>query len=250
MLIISIKPLNIHLKAGYHFTLPFFSVKVFSFKYKFNYNLKGKHMMNIILRKETQEDYFAVENLTREAFWNVYQPGCDEHLLAHNMRALPCFINELDFVAEVDGNIVGNIIYSKSKVTNPNGTVHDFISFGPISVHPDLQKKGIGAILINHTFEIAEQLGYAVVFITGNPDYYHRFGFVTAFDYDIHLKGVPAEDRAEYFMVKLLKPNAIDGISGVFEFNECFEIDKNQLEEYDEQFSPKVKEKRAGQLFE
>jgi len=198
--------------------------------------------MNIILRNEIEKDYFIVENLTREAFWNVYKPGCDEHLLTHNIRSLPCFIKELDFVAEVDGNIVGNIIYSKAKVTDLNGNNH--------AVHPNYQKKGIGSALINHTFKLAEQLGYTAVFITGNPNYYKRFGFTAAFDYGIHLKGISENDRAEFFMVKLLKPNAIDGILGIFEFDECFEVDKNQLEEFDKQFSPKVKEKRLGQLFD
>ena len=206
--------------------------------------------MNIILRNENENDYFTVENLTREAFWNVYKPGCDEHLLAHNIRSLPCFIKELDFVAEIDENIVGNIIYSKAKVTDLNGNNHEFISFGPVAVHPNYQKKGIGSALINHTFKLAEQLGYTAVFITGNPNYYHRFGFTTAYYYGIQLKGIPENDRAEFFMVKLLKPNALDGISGVFEFDECFEVDKNQLDEFDKQFPPKVKEKRPGQLFE
>ena len=206
--------------------------------------------MNIILRNETEMDYFTVENLTREAFWNVYMPGCDEHLLTHNIRNLPCFIKELDLVAEVDGNIVGNIIYSKAKATDLNGNNHEFISFGPVAVHPDYQKKGIGSALINHTFKLAEQFGYTAVFITGNPEYYQRFGFTAAFDYSIHLKGIPENDRAEFFMVKLLKQNALDGISGVFEFDKCFEVDKNQLDEFDKQFPPKVKEKRPGQLFD
>lgn len=33
----------------------------------------------ITIRPETGDDYRAVENLTREAFWNVYRPGCLEH---------------------------------------------------------------------------------------------------------------------------------------------------------------------------
>ncbi len=206
--------------------------------------------MNIILRNEIEKDYFIVENLTREAFWNVYKPGCDEHLLTHNIRSLPCFIKELDFVAEIDGNIVGNIIYSLSQLTGSNGNTHGFISFGPIAVHPDYQKKGIGSALINHTFRLAEQLGYTAVFITGNPDYYQRFGFTAAFDYGIHLKGIPENERAEFFMVRPLKQNALDGISGILEFDECFEVDQNELQEFDRQFPPKVKEKRPGQIFE
>ena len=30
---------------------------------------------NLIIRRETKQDYRAVENLVRESFWNVYRPG-------------------------------------------------------------------------------------------------------------------------------------------------------------------------------
>jgi predicted N-acetyltransferase YhbS len=63
----------------------------------------------------------------------------------------PAFIPELDFVAELDQQIVGNIMYSKAKVAAANGVEHEVISFGPISVSPSHQKEGIGAMLINHT---------------------------------------------------------------------------------------------------
>ena len=55
--------------------------------------------MEIILRLEEENDYWVVENLTREAFWNNHVPGCDEHLLIHNLRKSKEFIKELDFVA-------------------------------------------------------------------------------------------------------------------------------------------------------
>lgn len=206
--------------------------------------------MNIILRNETEKDYFTVENLTREAFWNVYKPGCGEHLLVHNMRSLPCFIKELDIVAEVDGKIVGSILYSISKLTDLNGKEHELIAFGPISVHPDFQNKGIGSSLIYHTFRIAEQMGYTSVFITGNPDYYGRFGFETASNFGIHLKGVPIDDKAEFFMVKRLNSSALSGISGMFEFDPCYDVDQIQIDTFDKQFLPKVKEKRSGQIFD
>ena len=67
-------------------------------------------MDDIIIRNELPEDYRAVENLTREAFWNVYQPGCTEHYLLSRMRQSSDFAAELDFVAECDGRIVGNVV--------------------------------------------------------------------------------------------------------------------------------------------
>ena len=35
--------------------------------------------MEITLRQEAANHHQAVEALVREAFWNVYQPGCHEH---------------------------------------------------------------------------------------------------------------------------------------------------------------------------
>lgn len=56
--------------------------------------------MSIIIRNETPADYRAVENLTRESFWNVYRPGCTEHYVLHCYRSAPDFVPELDFVME------------------------------------------------------------------------------------------------------------------------------------------------------
>ena len=77
-------------------------------------------MLNI--RNERESDYKNVEDITRKAFYNVYVPGCMEHYLVHIMRGHEDFIPELDFVIEVDGQIVGNIMYTKSKLTDEGGT--------------------------------------------------------------------------------------------------------------------------------
>ncbi len=68
-----------------------------------------KHQ-NYIIRPETPHDYYAVEALTREAFWNVYVPGCYEHYFVHVMRSHPDFVPELDYVLESGGKIVGSIL--------------------------------------------------------------------------------------------------------------------------------------------
>ena len=52
------------------------------------------------LRLEEKKDYREVENLIREAFWNVYKPGCDEHYVMHKLREDHCFVPELDYVIE------------------------------------------------------------------------------------------------------------------------------------------------------
>lgn len=100
----------------------------------------------MIFRLEEQIDHNEVEQLTREAFWNVYQPGCCEHLVLHKLRESEAFIKELDFVAAEDGKIVANIVYSRMYT---NGRMCSSIAaFGPVSVHPDHQGKGIGGKII------------------------------------------------------------------------------------------------------
>ena len=70
---------------------------------------------NIIIRNERKEDYRKVENLTREAFWNVYRPGCTEHYVLRCYRGDPAFVPELDFVMELNGELIGQIIYVRSE---------------------------------------------------------------------------------------------------------------------------------------
>ena len=78
-------------------------------------------MINLTIRLEKEKDYRAVEELTREAFWNVYKPGADEHYYVHQMRNHPDFIPELAFVLELDGKIVGNIMYTRAWLEDENG---------------------------------------------------------------------------------------------------------------------------------
>lgn len=78
-------------------------------------------MKEITIRNEKKDDFRTVEEITREAFWNLYNPGCNEHYVVHRMREHEDFIPELDFVAETDGKIVGNIMYTKAKLTDESG---------------------------------------------------------------------------------------------------------------------------------
>lgn len=73
-------------------------------------------MKHILIRKEQENEFRTVENLVREAFWDVYRPGCDEHLLVHRLRDSAIHLPELSFVAEVDGRIAGAIYYCKAVI--------------------------------------------------------------------------------------------------------------------------------------
>lgn len=194
--------------------------------------------MPVKIRKENPADYRAMENLTREAFWGCMDhPTCDgEHLLVHKLRKLPCFVPELDLVAETDGMIVGHIIYSLAKVVTPEGLEIPVLSFGPLSVHPDYKRQGIGSALMRHSIRQASRLGYRAILIYGHPDYYPRFGFRRASSY-----GITSADGStpDALMAMELYDNALEGITGQFFEDAVYAVDPEETAEFDKNFAPK-----------
>ncbi len=122
--------------------------------------------MQVEIRPTELSEYKKTESLMREAFWNHYSPGCSKHYLVHVMRNHPTFIRELDFVAIVDGKIVGNVVYLKSVIKADDGMTHEVLSLGPIAVYPDYQRKGIGKAMIDHTRDLARQMGFKAILCT------------------------------------------------------------------------------------
>ena len=198
------------------------------------------------IRLEEEKDYFEVENLTREAFWNVYRPGCFEHLVIHKLRNDNAFVKELDYVIEEDSKIIANIVYAKGTLTLEDGSKKDTLIFGPVSVLPEYQRQGYAEKLINYTLNLAYEMGYPSVLITGNPDYYKKYGFESASKYGIYYEGMSEEDEAPFFMIKVLDKNKL--IKGIYSDPKVYNIDEKELEAFDKKFPKKIKEKREGQL--
>lgn len=199
--------------------------------------------MEIKLRLEEEKDYRAVEELTRESFWNIHSPGADEHFLVHNMRQTKEFVKSLDFVAIYNGKIVGNIVYAESRIISL-GNEQVVLTFGPVSVLPEYQKNGIGAMLINHTIKLARQMSYKAILIYGDPEYYKKYGFIASKKYSITNKDgkFPAA-----LLVLELYPNALDGIRGVFDEGHAYQINAEEAAEFDKGFPVKEKFKTESQ---
>lgn len=198
----------------------------------------------LTIRQETEQDYRAVEELTREAFWNLNVPGCCEHALLHKLRDHEDFIPELDFVAELDGVLAGHIAYSRAWIERDGGGRFEILCFGPVSVRPDCQGKGIGSTLIRHSLKKAKQAGYPAVCILGDPGYYSRFGFHSGERYDIRL----ADGRYAVPLQALeLQHGALNGVTGRFIESTGFEITEEATERYDSTFPPKKKEETESQ---
>ena len=166
-------------------------------------------MKNLTIRLEEEKDYRAVEELTREAFWNVYKPGADEHYFVHEMRNHPDFIPELAFVLEKDGKIIGNIMYTKAWLEDKNGERKEILSFGPLCVAPGYQRQKLGKMLIEHSFDVARKMGYDVNINFGNPGNYVSRGFVSCKKKNISF--VAPGNFPTALLVCELVPNALDG---------------------------------------
>ena len=130
-----------------------------------------------LIRLEQPQDWREVENLTREAFWNVYRPGCQEHFVLNQFRNNPAFIPELDLVMEEDGRIIGHVMFSKAEITLADGTAFPSWTFGPISIHPDYKRKGYGLKLLQYALEKARAMGIGLLQMEGNIEFYKHAGF-------------------------------------------------------------------------
>ena len=138
-------------------------------------------MENLMIRKETERDYAAVENLTREAFWTVNVPGYDEHYLVHTMRCHEDFIPELAFVLERNGEIIGNVMYTRAALVDESGFCKPILTFGPLSILPAYQRRGYGRLLLEHSFRCAEELGYAWTIPPPNAVKIYRFRLINPY---------------------------------------------------------------------
>jgi len=185
----------------------------------------------IRIRREEQTDYERVEEITRKAFWNLYTPGCNEHYLVHVMRFHKDFLPELDFVIEVDNQIIGNIMYTKARLIDEAGEEKNILTFGPVSILPEYQRRGYGKKLLEYSFEQAAALGYDVIVIFGNPGNYVSRGFKSCKKFNVCLEDGTYPTA---MLVKELKPNVLDGRRWVYYQSPVYEIDEQEALRFDD----------------
>jgi predicted N-acetyltransferase YhbS len=196
--------------------------------------------MELIIRKTNRNEFHQTENLTRETFWNLFNPGCNEHLVLHNLRKSNNYIERLDIVAIKNNEIIGHIISTKAKVVDSRNKEREVLCVGPISVLPSLQNNGIGTNLLNYLISEAKKMGFKGMILFGDPDYYHRFNFINAKNYEITTKD---NQKFEPFMALELSENGLDNVKGRFFEDESFTIKENELIEFEKKFPVKKKGK-------
>ena len=196
------------------------------------------------IRREAPPDHRPVEELTRDAFWDVNVPGCSEHYLAHILRGHEDFVPELDLVAELGGVVIGNVMYTRSRLAAGTGEERQILTFGPVSIHPAHQRKGYGRALLEESFRRARELGYELVVIFGSPANYSGLGFQSCRKHNICAEGGVYPTA---MLVKELRLGVLDGRRWTYRESPAYRFDPLEAEKFDEGFPRREKGYRTSQ---
>ncbi len=202
-----------------------------------------------IIRLERTEEHRETETLVREAFWNVYRPGCLEHYVLNQLRNDEAFVPELNFVMEKDGRLIGQNMFMRAVIKADDGSDLPIMTMGPICIANEFKRQGYGKILLDYSLEKAAELGCGALCFEGNINFYGKSGFTYASEFGIRYHGLPEGADASFFLCKELKNGYLDGISGEYTPPKGYFVDEAQAEEFDKQFPPKEKLKLPTQLF-
>ncbi len=148
---------------------------------------------DIRIRPEAPADVPHIHRIIEAAFAGKPYADGDEQDLVDTLRNLGALT--LSLVAERDGEIIGHIAFSPAFTA---ASTQSWFALGPVAVQPAMQGMGVGALLIESGLERLRENEADGCILTGDPGYYERFGFAVS---PAH---APAEEPAEFFMVKLL----------------------------------------------
>ena len=204
---------------------------------------------NYIIRLERKEEYREVENLVREAFWNVYRPGCLEHYVLNQLRNDPAFVPELDFVMEKDGVLIGQNMFMRAVIRGDDGREIPILTMGPICIAPEFKRQDYGKKLLDYSLEKATKMGFGALCFEGNIDFYGKSGFTYASEFGIRYHGLPEGEDASFFLCRELIPGYLEGITGEYATPQGYFVDEQACEEFDKEFPYKEKLRLPGQIF-
>lgn len=205
--------------------------------------------IDYIIRLERKEEQRATESLVREAFWNVYRPGCLEHYVLNQLRNDEAFVQKLNFVMEKDGRVIGQNMFMKAIIKADDSRDIPILTMGPICIAPELKRQGYGKILLDYSLEKATEMGFGAICFEGDINFYEKSGFTYASDFGIRYHGLPEGADASFFLCKELKKGYLDGVTGEYATPQGYFVNEDEAEEFDKQFSPKEKLTLPGQIF-
>ncbi len=194
--------------------------------------------MTITVRLEEKRDQRRLEEIARDAFWNLYIPGAHEHYVVHVLREHPDTIPELSLVIEEDGELLGAVYYTRSCIVRPDGPRVDCITLGPVFIDPTRHRQGLGRQLIATSLERARELGFSRVIILGYPYHYQPYGFVGGKVYGI---AMPDGEFYTGLQALELRAGSLSEAAGYAQFSSVFEITQEEVDLFDLEFPTREK---------
>jgi putative acetyltransferase len=162
----------------------------------------------MMIRPEQPPDLPAIRRVNEAAFDRP-----DEADIVDRLRARGAIT--LSLVAEIEGGVVGHVLFSPVRLQDPAGPDYTGVGLGPVAVLPAHQRQGIGSALIRAGLEQVQAAGHPYCVVLGHPAYYPRFGFAPAGEWGIEL-ALPVPP--EVFMVRELQPGALAGRAGTITY--------------------------------
>lgn len=206
-------------------------------------------MYDIKFRLEEEKDYEEVENLVRDSFWNVYRPGAIEHYLLNELRQHEDYVKDLAILMVKNDEIIGQVTFVKSHIETFDNKKIEVLTLGPIAIKKDYQKKGFGKKLLDYSLKRAKDLGYKVVALEGNINFYGKSGFDYGKNYYIFYDNVSFVEETPFFLLKELEEGFLDDIKGVYNISPAYFIDEEKIDDFDKNFPKKEKKILPGQIF-
>jgi putative acetyltransferase len=164
-----------------------------------------------LVRRERPEDLPAIRSVNEAAFGRP-----DEADLVDTLRAAGPIL--LSLVKEVEGEIVGHILFSRMKIETASGSI-PAVSLAPVAVKPQYQRRGIGEHLIRDGIDLLRERGEQIVIVLGHPKYYTKFGFSIA-----KARTLKSPFPPEAYMAIELTAGSLEGVSGKVKYPEAFGI--------------------------
>jgi len=163
------------------------------------------YMMQVDIKREKKRDYEEIEMLLKVIFNNDTVAD-----LVTQLRGADSFIPRLARVAKINNQIIGLVVCSNATIVKGRRSI-DVLVLAPLAVLPAYQHLGIGGELIRNVFQKARELEFQAVFVIGDEDYFPRFGFEPASNFDVSCN---FDISNENFMALELIPGALSNASG------------------------------------
>jgi putative acetyltransferase len=167
----------------------------------------------IKIRAERPGDIAAVRALNEVAFGEPTEAGIVDLLRA----ACP---DAVSLVAVEDDLVLGHIFFSPVAISSEQGVTQG-MGLAPMAVLPERQRQGVGSVLVEAGIEALRERGCPFIIVVGHPEYYPRFGFVPASAHNLSCQWEGVPDEA--FMVLILDPETMSGLSGVARYRDEFD---------------------------